>query len=161
MIQLSSIQFYDTSSVYCTVCTIQSQIFFHHHIFDPLDSLLPPKPLFPLLSTTLWPETVSFCLFFLFVAFRVTLHSFLFIYLFIYFLFILREREKEEEREGNLYVQEICQSVASCTPPPSGDLACNPGTCPDWEWNPQPFGARSNQLSHQARAGILEWYFKK
>ena len=48
-------------------------------------------------------------------------------------------------------VQEIHQVVASHTPP-AGDLACNPGMCPDWESNPRPFGflvdAQSTEL-HQ------------
>ena len=29
----------------------------------------------------------------------------------------------------------------SCTP--YRDLACNPGMCPDWEWNQQPFGSQA------------------
>ena len=33
--------------------------------------------------------------------------------------------------------------VASCTPP-TGDLACNPGMCPDWESKWQPFGSQAH-----------------
>ena len=33
--------------------------------------------------------------------------------------------------------------VASCTPP-TGDPACNPGMCPDWELNRQPFGSQAH-----------------
>ena len=36
-------------------------------------------------------------------------------------------------------MQEIHPSFTSHTSP-SGDLACNPGMCPDWESNWQPFG---------------------
>ena len=32
--------------------------------------------------------------------------------------------------------------VASCTPP-TGDPACNPGMCPDWESDQQPFGLQA------------------
>ena len=48
---------------------------------------------------------------------------------FIYFLkilFIFREREKQGEVEGEKHQ---CV-VASCVPP-TKDLACNPGMCPD------------------------------
>ena len=40
------------------------------------------------------------------------------------------QREGKGEREGEIY-----QSDASHTPPPTGDLAHNPGMCPDWEPN--------------------------
>ena len=54
---------------------------------------------------------------------------------FVYFYFfkiLLRFREKgrEGEREGEKHQ---CV-VGSCTPP-TGDLAHNPGVCPDWESN--------------------------
>ena len=60
---------------------------------------------------------------------------------FLKILFIFREREREGER--NISVQEIHQLVASCTPP-TGDLACNPGMCPDWELNQRPFGLQAS-----------------
>ena len=47
-----------------------------------------------------------------------------------FYLFIFRERGMEGEREGEKH---HC-AVASRTPP-TGDLACNPGMCPDWESN--------------------------
>ena len=46
---------------------------------------------------------------------------------FIY-LFLERGEGREEEGEKHQCV------VASCTPP-TGDLACNPGMCHDWESN--------------------------
>ena len=46
-----------------------------------------------------------------------------------FFKFIFREQVREGEKEGEKH-----QSVASWTPP-TGDLACNPGMCPDWELN--------------------------
>ena len=53
------------------------------------------------------------------------------IYLFIYFnLFIFRQRGREGEREGEKY-----QCVVASHTPPTGDLACNPGMCSEWELN--------------------------
>ena len=46
-------------------------------------------------------------------------------------LFIFRERGREGEREGEKH-----RCVVACHMPFSGDLACNPGMCPDWELNP-------------------------
>ena len=31
--------------------------------------------------------------------------------------------------------------------PPTGDLAHNPGMCPDWEWNQRPFGSQDDAQS--------------
>ena len=45
-----------------------------------------------------------------------------------FYLFIFRERGREGEREGEKH------QCASCAPP-TGDLARNPGMCPDWESN--------------------------
>ena len=39
------------------------------------------------------------------------------------------------EREGEKH-QRVVASHAS----PTGDLACNPGVCPDWELNQKPLG---------------------
>ena len=47
-----------------------------------------------------------------------------------FYLFIFREREREGEREGEKH-----QCVVAPHAPPIGNLACNPGICPDWEQN--------------------------
>ena len=47
---------------------------------------------------------------------------------FIYFIFRQRGREGEREEEKHGY-------VVATSAPPTGDLAHNPGTCPDWESN--------------------------
>ena len=43
--------------------------------------------------------------------------------------------------------------------PPTGDLACNPGMCPDWELNGQPFslqaGAQSTEPHQPAQVNTL------
>ena len=51
-------------------------------------------------------------------------------------------------------MQEIHRPVASLLPP-TWDPACNPGMCPDWELNWQPFGSKagahyteSHQIGH-------------
>ena len=62
ILQVLSVQFYNASSVHCVVFTTQSQISFLHRLFDPLYPLLPP-PHFPLVTTKLSPESMSFCLF--------------------------------------------------------------------------------------------------
>ena len=47
----------------------------------------------------------------------------------VLFLFIFRERVREGEREGEKHL--LIASHRS----PTGDMACNPGMCPDWESN--------------------------
>ena len=39
--------------------------------------------------------------------------------------------------------------VASCAPP-TGDLACNPGMCPDWDLNQRPFASQSSAQSTES-----------
>ena len=62
--------------------------------------------------------------------------------IFLKLLFIYLERGWEGEREGEKH-----QSVAASRVPPTGDLACNPGMCPDWESNQQPFGSQASAQS--------------
>ena len=72
------------------------------------------------------------------------------------YLCIFRERGKEGEREGNIHVQETHPPVASHTPP-TGDLAHNPGMCPDWESNQRPFRSQAGTQSaepHQPRHNV-------
>ena len=57
----------------------------------------------------------------------------------ISFIYFFRERRREE-KERHQWV------VVSCTPP-TGDLAHNPGICPDWEWNQRPFGSQAGAQS--------------
>ena len=47
-----------------------------------------------------------------------------------YFMYLFLEREREGEREGEKH------PLGAST----GDLVCNPGTCPARESNQQPFG---------------------
>ena len=52
------------------------------------------------------------------------------------------ERGREGERE-----EEKHQCVVASHTPPTGDLACKPGMCPDWESNQQPFGLQFSTQS--------------
>ena len=62
---------------------------------------------------------------------------FLFLFIFYFYLFLDRRGEGESEGEKHQCV------FASCTPS-TGDLTLNPGMCPDWELNQQPFALWDN-----------------
>ena len=50
-------------------------------------------------------------------------------------------------------------SVASLTSP-TGDLAHNPGMCPDWELNQRPFGSQASaQSTEPHQPGLLLYFF--
>ena len=70
---------------------------------------------------------------------------------FIY-LFLERGREGEREEEEHQCV------VASCTPL-TGDLACNPGMCPDWDLNWSRLALQaSSQSTESYQPGQLLYY---
>ena len=66
----------------------------------------------------------------------------------------------EGEREGEKH-----QCVVASHVPPTGDLACNPGMCPDWELNQQPFGlqagTQSTEPHHQGNIYIFNISFNE
>ena len=75
------------------------------------------------------------------------LNLFLFFKTFIY-LFLERGEGREKEGERNINVR------LPLMRPPTGDLACNPGMCPDWESNWQPFGSQdSTQFTEPHQPG--------
>ena len=49
---------------------------------------------------------------------------------FLDFIYLFLEREREGEKEGEKH-----HCVVASHMPPTGDLARNPGRCPDWESN--------------------------
>ena len=86
--------------------------------------------------------------FFNFYFFLVILYFFI---LFIYFL----EREMEGDKEGEKHQCAVASHV-----PPTGDQACNPGMCPDWESNQRPFGSQaSTQSTELHQPGHHLWVF--
>ena len=72
----------------------------------------------------------------------------------------LQREGREEEREGNIVVRGKHQLVASRMPP-TRDLACNPGRCPDWGSNWRPFGslagAQSTEPPQPGRAPLISF----
>ena len=78
---------------------------------------------------------------------------FVFVFLRVY-LFICRQKGKVGEREGEKH---LCVLVSHA--PPTGDLACNPGMCPDWEWNQQPFCSQASAQSTEPHQAGLCFFF--
>ena len=76
------------------------------------------------------------------------------------FIYLLLVRVREEKRARNIDVQEIHQSVASCTPP-TGDPTRSLGTCPDWEWNLRPFSSQVSAQSTEPHHHRRLLHFKK
>ena len=71
---------------------------------------------------------------------------------FILFILLL-EREREQERDGGKH-----QCGVASHAPPTGDLAINPGKCPDWESNWPPLDSQASTQStkpHQPRLNFL------
>ena len=66
----------------------------------------------------------------------------------LFILFLDRGEGKEKEGEKH-------QCVVVFHVPPTGDLACDTGMCPDWESNRQPCGLQAtpvfNPLSHTSQ----------
>ena len=63
---------------------------------------------------------------------------------FIYFLDGKGGRKRE--RNINVWVPLV--------PPPTGDLVCNPGMCPDWESNHPPFVSQAGAQSTEQPGGF-------
>ena len=61
------------------------------------------------------------------------------------------------EREGEKH-----QCVVASHAPLTGDLASNPGMCPDWEWNQWPFGSETGtQSTEPHQPGLFEVEFEQ
>ena len=72
---------------------------------------------------------------------------------FLFYLFIW-ERGREGEREGEKH-----QCVVASHTPPTRDLAHNPGMCPNWELNQQPFGSQALHSIHWAIPARAKYHF--
>ena len=100
-------------------------------------------------------NSISSCnLLLIYTTFIFVILTFLLLILFIY-LFIFRKRGREGEREG---VKHQCV-VASCVPP-TGDLACNPGMCPDWELKQWSSGSQASAQSTELHQPVLFFFIK-
>ena len=75
--------------------------------------------------------------------------------IFLKILFIFRERGREAEREGKKH-----QCVVASHAPPTGDLARNPGMCPDWESNQWLFGSQVCAQSTEPHQSGLSFLFQ-
>ena len=77
------------------------------------------------------------------------------IYFLKIYLLIFSERGREGEREGEKH-----QCVVASHAPPTGDLAYNPGMCPDWESNLRPFGSQaSTQSTEPHHPGLIYFLY--
>ena len=72
----------------------------------------------------------------------------------VFYFFIFRERGREGERDGEKH-----QRVVVSRAPPTGDLAHNPGKCPNWESSQRPFALLS-LLSHTSQCSYILIIFK-
>ena len=74
------------------------------------------------------------------------------------FIYLFIERGEGREREGKKQ-----QCVVASHTPPTGDLAHNPGMCPDWESNRRPFGFQAGTQSIEPHhPGLMDVsYIKK
>ena len=81
---------------------------------------------------------------------KISHFNFLIQFLKRFYLFIFSQRGMEVEREAEKH-----QCVVAFRAPPSGDLAHNPGKCPDWESNWRPFSSQaSTQPTEPHQSGI-------
>ena len=68
-------------------------------------------------------------------------------YLIQFYLFLDRGGGREREKH---------QCVVASHAPPTGDLAHNPGMCPDWELNQWPFSSQAGaQSTEHTSQGVL------
>ena len=81
----------------------------------------------------------------LFLTLGIWIDNFLRFYLFIF-------REGKGGREGEKH-----QCVVASGALPTGDLVCNPGMCPCWELNWQPFGSQASAQSPEPHQQVLDW----
>ena len=71
------------------------------------------------------------------------------------FIYLFLERGEGREREKH-------QCVVASPVPPTGDLACNPGMCPDWESNGEPLVLRlvPNPLSQTSQDQVFFFFLR-
>ena len=75
----------------------------------------------------------------------------MFFFIFKDFIYLFLERGKRREKEGEKH-----QCVVASCASPTGDLARNPGMCPDWESNQRPFVSQVSAQSTEAHQSGLD-----
>ena len=95
-------------------------------------------------SSVIIQNRVFYTLFCWVIILELILYLYIEICIFNFFLrfYLFLGRGREGEREG-----EKCQCVVASHTPPTGDLAHNPGMCPDWESNQGHFGLQAGTQS--------------
>ena len=76
-----------------------------------------------------------------------------------FYLLIFREKGRQGEREGEKH-----QCVVASHTPPTGNLAHNTGTCPEWELNWPAFGSQASAQStepHQSGLWVNNCLIKR
>ena len=73
-----------------------------------------------------------------------------FLFVFRFYLFIFREKGREGEREGEKHQCVVASHVA-----PTGNLAYNPGMCPDWNQTGNPLVHRPTQSTGPHQPGLI------
>ena len=80
-------------------------------------------------------------------------HSIIF-FSFIFFKILFLERGEGRQKERQKH-----QCVVASHSPHTGDLACNPGMCPDWASNQRPFGLQAGAQSTEPHQPGLNYLF--
>ena len=98
---------------------------------------------FPPLCLIQDPENLLLCFLLRFLQFS------FFLRLFTYHYFYFQRKRKGGRKRGKH------QCVVASRTTPAGDLACNPGMCPDWESNWRPFGSQvGSQSTEPHQSGL-------
>ena len=69
-------------------------------------------------------------------------------------MYLVVERGKGRKKRGR--ETSICGCLLHA---PTGDLACNPGMCPDWEWYRRPFASQAGTQSTELHQPGLIFIF--
>ena len=99
------------------------------------------------------PKVNSWCIWCFVAVCNKQIDEFLFLR---FYLFIFRKRGREGEKE-----REIALCGCLLCAPPTGDLAHNPGMCPNWESNWWPFGSQASTQSTELHQPVHEFLINK
>ena len=69
------------------------------------------------------------------------------------YLFLDKGERKDKERKKNINVWSPLMCLST------GDLACDPGMCPDWESNQRPSGSQSGAQSTEPHQPVQKTFF--